>query len=395
MLVTSKSECKLQAVEENTGTVPNANSANALWENEHLSQIPFKVLRGHQQGVTSCQFCMSGERILSASKDGNSQLWNIFTNKVMQTFTSHTLPVTRCKISPDESKLLSSSWDKTLCYFDIETGDVLWRASHDGIVMFCDLSSDGKYALSCTDFNNTVKLWDLRDGSIIEEIVGHHSSTPTSCVFSPNSQRIATTSMDRTTKVWDLLSKKTTITLSGHKNIVSSCCFSENERFLCTASWDKSLQMWDISTGMFRSQGAFNLTKGHDGSVSCCKFSSDVQHLISGGYDCAVVVWDVENKCKKVVLKGHDGWINGVDISRDGKSILSCSDDKTIRLWNIEEADHIPAVIENRRAMGLKIVKCEKCSKPFSIAQLEDPADIGICVFCRLADPERNKLPYI
>nr|CAB3267734.1 WD repeat-containing protein 88-like [Phallusia mammillata] len=367
-----------------------------LWENENLSQIPFKVFRGHQSGVTSCQFCCDGKNILTSSKDGTVRLWNTDRGKVVHTYQGHMLPVTRATMCVnDKNKMLSSSWDKSIKLWDMENDKVTWQALHEGIVTFCDIASDGKLAVSASDFDNAVKVWDLRDGSLVQELHEHHQSTPTCCVFSPNSQRIATTSMDRTTKIWDLLSQRVTVKLSGHKNIVSSCCFSSNERYLGTTSWDKTLQIWDISTGMFRSQGAINLTKGHDGSVSCCKFSSDGQCVVSGGYDSSIIVWETEKKSKKIVLKGHDGWVTGVDISLDGKWILSSSGDKTIRVWNIEAADHIPAVIENRRAMGLKIVQCEKCSKPFSIAQCDDPLEISTCVFCRLADPQRNQLPSL
>ena len=56
-------------------------------------------------------------------------------------------------------------------------------------------------------------------------------------------------------------------------------------------------------------------------------------------------------------LQGHSDWVTDVDFSRDGNWILSSSKDKTIRLWNIENSDSIPSVMENKRSMGLKIVK--------------------------------------
>ncbi|XP_006814155.1 uncharacterized protein LOC102806393 [Saccoglossus kowalevskii] len=142
--------------------------------------------------------------------------------------------------------------------------------------------------------------------------------------------------------------------------------------------------MWDISTGMFRSEGPVTLNKGHEGSISSCQFSQDGSLLVSGSYDQTAAVWDADSCILKLSLKGHMDWVCGVDISADMKWILSGSRDKTVRLWNIEDSDNIPLVMENKRSMGLKIVKCGTCGKPFSISQLEDPSEFKVCVFCRL-----------
>nr|XP_026696028.1 WD repeat-containing protein 88-like [Ciona intestinalis] len=363
------------------------------WENENLSQIPFRVLRGHNDGVTSCHFCINDSKIVTASRDGSVRLWNTELGATIQNIRVHSLPVTKAKLRV--SKLLSSSWDKSVCLTDPETSDVIWSVKGEGIVTSCDISSNENLVVASSDLDNSVKLWDMRSGLLVANLLDLHSSTPTSCCFSPNDQRIASTGMSMTTKIWDLVSKKTTISLIGHKNLISNCCFSTNERYLCTSSWDKTLQLWDISTGMYRLEGATNLLKGHEGSITSCVFSSDAQYLISGGCDDAIVVWDMSVKSKKIVLKGHDGWVTGVDCSADRNWVLSSSQDRTVRVWNIQAADQIPAVLEHRKTMGLKIVVCEKCSKPFSIAMLEDPQDLSICVFCRLADPKRYKLPCL
>ena len=69
-------------------------------------------------------------------------------------------------------RILSSSWDKTLCFFDVETGSVLWRAENIGIVMSCDLSPDGNYALSCVDYEDSIKILDVRTGTVLHDLPG-------------------------------------------------------------------------------------------------------------------------------------------------------------------------------------------------------------------------------
>lgn len=254
----------------------------------------------------------------------------------------------------------------------------------------CHFSHDGRYLVNSSDLDFAVSLWDVREGSLIKKIF-NHKSTVTCCRFAPNQNRICTTSMDRTTKITDMLTftndYNVTLTMGGHINVISSCSFSSDEHLLATGSWDKNIKIWDLATGVYRNHGPITLSKGHEGSISACNFSEDGSMLVSSSYDETLVIWDVENCCQKFALKGHTGWVNDCRFSTDQKWIISCSNDKTVRMWNIESSDDIPVVLEHRKNIGLRIVQCQNCSKPFSIAQLDDELNHKYCVFCRLEHP--------
>lgn len=99
-----------------------------------------------------------------------------------------------------------------------------------------------------------------------------HKSTIMCCQFSPDGNTFSSSSMDRTTRVWDIRILKPKVTLRwpptslcswfafaaivclyrGHTNAVTSCCFSPDSRHLCTASWDKQVLVWDIAVGTYR-----------------------------------------------------------------------------------------------------------------------------------------------
>ncbi|XP_043937803.1 WD repeat-containing protein 88 isoform X2 [Protopterus annectens] len=329
------------------------------WDSEPLSQIPFKILQGHSEAVSGCHFCFDDARIITCSHDGTVKLWDIPNCTPVCTFDGgHTSPITECCISSDNKRLITSSWDKTVKAWDVETAKVLWTAHLAGLVTSCDISLDGKFVAAGSDVENGVLIVDATNGKYVSKLKDHHLSTVTSCRFDPDIQRVASVSADKAVKLWDMIAQKTTITLMNkHSNVISDCCFSMNGRFLCTASWDKTLLLWDIKTGKFRSSGPVILSNGHEGSVSSCVFSKDASVVVSGAYDRTVSIWDTEGECKKLTLKGHQDWVMDVAVSTDKNWILSSSKDCTIRLWNIQKSDHIRAVIETRRVMGLKIIQ--------------------------------------
>ncbi|XP_071823750.1 WD repeat-containing protein 88-like [Apostichopus japonicus] len=362
----------------------NLSSKSGTWENENLAQVKYKVLRGHREAINSCQFCSNDSLILTGSSDQTTAVWDVETGEKLQKYEGHRDVISQCHMNSDATNFASGSWDKTVNYWDTETGKILWTGSLEGIVTCCQLSHSGKFAAVGSDLENALTIWDTSEGKIIHKMQNHHKSTPTSLTFSPNDDRICTTSMDGCTKMWDLHSHKVTVQFSGHINVVSSCCFDKEERNLCTGSWDKHMKVWDVSCGTFRTQGPLTLSKGHEGCISSCVFSDDGSMLASGSYDTTVVVWDMETFAPKLTLKGHEDWVTDVEFSKDSKTVLSCSKDKTLRVWNVSDSDSIPVVLESKRSMGLRIVKCKECRKPFSISQLEDATVQHMCVFCRL-----------
>ncbi|XP_030060915.1 WD repeat-containing protein 88 [Microcaecilia unicolor] len=359
--------------------------------------IPFRVLRGDQEAVSSCHFCFDDTRILSCSYDATVKLWDVSTGLPVHVFEGeHTAPISECNISTDNKRMVTSSYDKTVKYWDMETGQVLyvWTIRFKSLVMSCNISLDGKYIVSGLDLENAICISDAENSTEIAFLKDHHMNTVRRCCFDPDSQRVASVSSDRSIKLWDLIAQSTTVTINqGHANVISDCCFTLNGRQLCTASWDKTLKLWDIKTGHFRSQGPVVLDKGHSGSASCCAFSEDGTLVVSGGYDKNIILWNLEGASNKLIIKGHEDWVMDAAISSDKKLIVSCCKDKTLRLWNIENYERISAAKESNRTRESPIVKCEQCGKPFLLLNWDDFNVIMQCVFCRMASPLRNIFP--
>ncbi|XP_019391390.1 PREDICTED: WD repeat-containing protein 88 isoform X1 [Crocodylus porosus] len=374
---------------------PAASSRGSRWgDHEEIAQIPFKILQGHKDAVSSCHFCCEDTKILSSSFDRSVKLWDVAKGVHIQVFEEeHTAPISECSLTPDNKRVITSSYDKTVKAWDMETGKMLWTIEHEGLVTSCNISYDGKYVVSGLDKENAICITDAVNATTAMYIQDHHRSTVTRCCFDPDNQRVASVSYDKTIKLWDIVAQSTTVTIDeGHSNVISDCCFTLDGRYLCTASWDRTLKIWDIKTGDFRHHGPIVLKEGHQGSVSSCLFSKDASLVVSGAYDKSIAVWDIRTGYKKLTLQGHGDWVMDVAVSSNKKWILSSSKDSTLRLWNIENADHIPAVIENRKR-GSQIVQCEDCEKPFSLLQCNDSGVVTKCVFCRLAMPTRNIMP--
>ncbi|XP_062845817.1 WD repeat-containing protein 88-like [Trichomycterus rosablanca] len=381
------------ALDEPIKEEKNRKEVSSLWGHEPHAQIAVKVLRGHADSVSSCHFCLHDTRLLTGSHDKTAMFWDVETGAQLMVFKGHSDVITRCCLVPERNRVITSSWDMNLNAWDLETGKLLWTVLQGGPLMSCSISGDGKYVASASDMENALYLNCADTGQRLHYIKDHHRSTVMSCRFDPQTQHLASVSVDRSVRLWDLCSQKTTLTInSAHTNVISNCCFSCDGRYLCTASWDRTLKLWDVQTGSFRSRGGVPLSKGHAGSVSSCTFSSDTSILVSGAYDRSVALWDLKGPFKTLMLKGHKDWVTDVDISADKNWVVSSSKDCTVRMYNIGQYEQLPGVIESRtdQQNECPIHTCDGCGRLFSVSLLEDTDLITQCVFCRPTNVDRN-----
>src|SRR5262249_29946828 len=64
--------------------------------------------------------------------------------------------------------------------------------------------------------------------------------------FTPNGKLIASASIDKTGKLWDVGTGKERATLSGHTGAVTSVAFSGDGATLASASDDKTVKLWRL-----------------------------------------------------------------------------------------------------------------------------------------------------
>jgi hypothetical protein len=116
--------------------------------------------------------------------------------------------------------------------------------------------------------------------------------------------------------------------LHGHTNSVTGVAFSPDGTRLATTSYDRTARLWDTRTG-----APVLVLRAHTSILHGVAFSPDGTRLATASHDSTVRLWDVRTGSLALVLRGHRGGVLGVAFSPDGTCLVTAGSDRTARLW--------------------------------------------------------------
>jgi hypothetical protein len=105
--------------------------------------------------------------------------------------------------SPDGTRLVTASWDRTARVWDARTGIPVSDAmAHDDQVWTAQFSADGQSIVTAS-LDGTARVWDATTGRPLSEPLRHGGKVFVA-QFSPDGQRVLTASSDGAARVWDV-----------------------------------------------------------------------------------------------------------------------------------------------------------------------------------------------
>jgi WD40 repeat protein len=309
------------------------------------------VLGGHTDQVRGVAVTPDGRMVISSSHDKTLKVWDLETGHCRATLIGHTGNVRSVAVTPNGKVVVSGSWDNTLKVWDLETGGC--RATlegHRGIVFNTAVTPDGKMVISGSQ-DKTLKVWDLETGHCHATFEGH-AELVWGVAVTPDGQTVISSSNDKTLKVWNLETGQCRATFKGHTQSVRGVAVTPDGQTVVSSSNDNTLRVWNLETGQCRST-----FEGHTGHFLWrVAITPDGRTAISGSDDGTLKVWDLETGHCRVTFEGHTSDVYGVAVTPDGKTVVSGSGDKTLRVWDLPELDTIVEPADAARYTNAKVV---------------------------------------
>ncbi len=218
---------------------------------------------------------------------------------------------------------------------------LLTYRGHKQIVTAVAWSPDKQRVVS-SSYDGTAQVWDADSGQRLTLYQGSDASKTGSAsiiwdvAWSPDGKRIASAGEDGTVQVWDATTGKTLFTYKGHSALVRGVAWSPNGTRIASASYDYTVQVWDAADG-----GNPFTYRGHTREALSVAWSPNGARIVSSSNDYTAQVWDAGTGAPVVVYKGHANLGNGVfrgvysvAWSHDGTRIASGASDSTAQIWD-------------------------------------------------------------
>jgi len=214
-----------------------------------------------------------------------------------------------------EKKELRSLKISEAAIFDIQSfGNTLFISTGDGVVVVVDLESwtirkkiawseksarvvlvnpvFGELAVGYSDYS--IRIFDLNNFELKKEWIAHQNSVFT-LAYTVDFKLLISGSRDARLKAWDATNNYAQVgEVAAHLYAINHIAFSPDGNHFATSSMDKSIKVWN--TAELRLLKVIDKARhaGHGTSVNKLLWTSFNNQLISGSDDRSISVWDVE-----------------------------------------------------------------------------------------------------
>ena len=289
------------------------------------------TLEGHTEKVTSL-IQLASDKLVSGSYDNTLCIWDINDSskqKPEKRIQEQGRPLFILEF--EKNKILTATSNNQINLWNLNNDPINLEYTFEGHELWinCLVKIDDKKFASASN-DALIIIWDYYEHKIIAKLEGHEDCILT--LIKLKNGKLCSGGADQFIKIWDIENNTCIQTLYSHEKWVK-CLLELYNDIIVSGSDDKSIKLWKYNT----KENKYDLFKtllGHDHSVrTLCQI--DDNHFASGSFDCTIKIWEINSWNCIETLTGHSSiiiWM--ININFKGKNIIaSCSDDKSIKLW--------------------------------------------------------------
>ena len=293
-----------------------------------------RTLRGHTQSVVSL-LAMGGTKVVSSSWDRTIKRWDAATGKLIWTI-NNTGYFGGNMARIDETRIVSASRDTICCVHDMSSvadPHCLKEIQHPDTITCVAVPPNGAYFLtSCWD--DIVRKWN----SVAPyEKMGEYEGVASLMIsFLDNERFLSLTANNGDVGEINLYR------ITTNNTAYISCTYRAGSQVRCItpmtthtfvvalgALGDNNIQLWNSESTV-----CVKTFQGHTDEVNSLARVDD-SHFISGSDDTTTKLWNTRSGGCLRTFKAHTAYVMAVAYIEEGRMMISGSLDQTIKVWSL------------------------------------------------------------
>ncbi|KAK4479702.1 hypothetical protein RD792_015233 [Penstemon davidsonii] len=339
-----------------------------VWEWKSESYILKQ--QGHYFDVNCIAYSQDSQLLATGADDNKIKVWTASSGFCFVTFSEHTNAVTALHFMASNHCLLSASLDGTVRAWDLFRYRNFRTFVTPTPKQFVSLASDQSGEVICAGTLDSFEIfvWSMKTGRLLDVLSGHEGPVH-GLMFSPTNAILASSSWDKTVRLWDIFEGRGGVEKFEHTHDVLTLAYRPDGKQLACSTLEGQIHFWDPLEGseMFTIEGrrdiaggrlmtdrrsAANSTAGKCFTTLC--YSADGSYILAGGSSKYICMYDVADQVllrrfqitHNLSLDGVLDFLNSKNMSEAGP--LDLIDDD-----NSDTEEGVDKQIRNRLAYDL------------------------------------------
>ncbi|KAJ3045421.1 hypothetical protein HDV00_010291 [Rhizophlyctis rosea] len=278
-----------------------------VWEWQSESYVLKQ--QGHQHDMTCLSYSQDGQFIATGGDDGKVKLWNTQSGFCFVTFTDHAAGIAAIEFAKQGQVVFSASQDGTVRAFDLVRYRNFRTFTTPTPVQFSCLAVDPSGDVVCAGSMDTFEIfvWSVQTGKLLDILSGHEAPI-SGLSFSPSEGMVASSSWDRTVRVWDVFGRDKAPESFEHQSEVLAVAWRPDGKQFASTTLDGQVSFWDMSVGKLTTtiEGRKDIAGGRKATdrmtaansqankhfTSLC-YTADGSTVLAGGNSKYVCIYDI------------------------------------------------------------------------------------------------------
>jgi FOG: WD40 repeat len=302
-----------------------------LWD--HESGEYTRTLKGHTNTVRSIAFTPTGTHLASASSDLSIKLWDIATYTCIRTLRGHDHTISAIKFIP----------------LPLAASETLEKKNGEATGTGIDSNAAGTSFLVSASRDKTIKFWDVETGFVEHTISDSNDWVRCIAVRESDGEVMASAGNDQIISIFQTTGDRNKIaTLMGHEHVIEALAFvtaatpaekkdkgiksKEVNNYLASGGRDRSVRLWNIVT-----QQCLNVFKYHENWVRSVILHPSGNYIISAGDDRSIRIMDIKsNRCMRTLENAHPHFVTSLAMHHTLPILISGGVDQHVNCWQLE-----------------------------------------------------------